>query len=310
MRSNEDSGFKWGPFNLQGPRPWILKTEAWGGSVKYPYSRPKISQQITDVDLTQPIIHKGNDFACFTHFRDYPSDTQVYFWDNCLLPQFMQTSGANPTGTKTWTRIVYKSQFPGRFTGTERDLQLNEQRVNREIQRQGQGTWQDTVKRPWLKTSKTRCLLALPSEECLIHYYQQTLDDLVKAVTTQCESLGYDLVIRPKVDRRRRSQNTLEDQCRAENISVVIGVHSAVAHEAVNLGMAYVALGQHPLALIATSWREFTRGEILWPTEEAVDQRTRELLLTVYSKHELLEGTWSLSPGCELLEPITTWRLL
>jgi hypothetical protein len=222
----------------------------------------------------------------------------------------MQTSGANPSGTKTWTRIVYKSQFPGRFTGTEQDLHSHELRVNREIQRQGHGTWQDSVKRPWLKISKTKCLLALPSEECLSHYYGQSLDDVVKAVTKAAEDLGYELVIRPKVDRRRRSQNTLEDQCRAENISVVIGVHSAVAHEAVNLGMAYVALGQHPLGLVATSWAEFTRGEILWPTEELVDRRTRELLLTVYSKHELLEGTWSHALGCELLEPITTWRLL
>lgn len=314
-RGQDDSGWRWGPFELTGDRPWSLKADFLGGQVSYPYPDfiAKQSQHISQCTGTGAIICKGNHVQHFTHPGDYV-DREWYYWDNCLLPQFMMPNPANPRGEKVWTRLVYKSPFPGRYRGTDDQLRDREQKINDMLSEQAKTamTWQDLCL-PSLKPRHTRpcVLLCLCSEQMPQLYYGVSLKEIQQAVDTVCQKRGWQLITRPKPSRKAR----LGDQSIGAWIDqyqpmTCIGIHSAIGAECLALGVPYVSMGLHALDTLATTWHEFQRGEFRQPQRRQVERRFLELLCVSRNKtQELLTGTWSLDRYEQNFEPLTEWRI-
>ncbi len=320
MKSDQDSGFRWGPFELhdqeqfKGRRP--LYIEQKGGCVHYPYAvdpNNKRSHHISEVDTSKPIIHKGNHFGHFTHFRDYPEDCEVYFWDNCLLPQLMYRNEANPAGDKNWTRIVYRSTMPGWVHSTEDRLQWHEDRVNARLQKDSRGqiqSWRDIIRIETRQTEGDRVLLALPSDNALLHWYGVSRSTIIEKTQAVCDRWGWQLVIRDKPQRRdRENGGSIQDQLRADRYRCMVTVNSASAIEALCLGVPVVALGAHSLGTQAMTWELFEKNWFCPPVVEWVDLRIRQLLCLTWHKDELLDGTWALSPETGNTEPFNQWEI-
>lgn len=320
MKSDQDSGFRWGPFEIhddpkfEGRRPLYIQQK--GGCVHYPYkvwSNQKESQHISQVDTTKPIIHKGNHFGHFTHARDYPDGTEWYFWDNCLLPQLMYKTEANPEGAKQWARIVYKSTMPGQCRFTEHDLDQHEYRVNSRIRQITGGrinSWEELCPIKTRPTEGDRVLLALSSDQALWHWYGLTPRDIESRVRSVCDRWGWQLDLRLKPDRRSRENGgSIRDQLRAQTYRCVVTLNSAAAIECLAEGVPVVALGAHSLNTMITPWQEFEKNWFCPPVEEWVRHRMREMLCLTWHKDELLDGSWSLSRQTQQVEPFNRWSI-
>lgn len=317
MKSDSDSGFRWGPFNLEGARPWRLRIQQRGGSVVYPYPdrEPKVSQHISDCDTTKPIIHKGNHFSQFTHPRDYPPNCEFYFWDNCLLPQLMYRTEANPTGTKQWTRIVYRSTVSIDNQATESELDLHERRVNDRLRHMSGGrtqSWRDVIKilRPCEPRGRT-ILLALSSDNAIQHYYGVTNQELEQRVRSVCQRRGWLLDIRRKPARAAREQGgSITDQLLSKDYYGVVCTHSALAIEAICAGTPVVGLGATAIRGSTSRWWEFEADYFLAQVAPLhVEQRIQQLLCHTWHKDELMAGTWSQSPDLTRHTPYTDWEI-
>lgn len=314
---DDDSGWKWGPFEIWGAKPWSLRIQQRGGTIYYPYhtNREKQSQHLRAVNQQRPIIVKGNHVGDFTHPRLFEQTTEWYYWDNCLLPQLMQPNVANPSGSKIWTRLVYQGVFPGRFLGTESDLEQAEHRVNRLIQAESGGLqvrWQDIVKiRPLEAQPQRRLLFCLPSLDIPWLYYHTAMNTVLESVRQTARDLDYELIIRHKPARQqRRGAGSIDHELEQGQYCAVIGIHSAIGIEVTSRLVPYIALGQHSLDTLAWSLEDLREDRIQSPDPQQVLQRQRELLLTTRSKtQELLTGTWSLDNDEKLLEPRQDWRL-
>lgn len=195
--NKDDSGFRWGPFEIHGPKPWPLQIQQTGGSVYYPYDyhprRAKQSHGPTDADLSQPIIMKGNYFENFTHARDL-GDAEFYYWDNCLLPQLMYHNAANPHGDKDWTRLVYRSTAPAGITATEGELEQHLNRVNSQIKRISQGSksslWDILPVKP-VTVRGTKILVCLSAQLTISRWYNENLADLRRRIESWAQPRGY-----------------------------------------------------------------------------------------------------------------------
>lgn len=319
MKSDQDSGFRWGPFEIrddpsfQGRRP--LRIQQKGGCVYYPYAQDlgKVSQHISDVNTEKPIIHKGNHFGHFTHARDYPSHCEWYFWDNCLLPQLMYRTEANPEGGKQWARIVKGSTMPGWITVSEDRQQYHSDRINDRLKSMSQGKirdWQQLCRIETRPTGGRRVLLALSSELAVKHWYGLSSTEVEKRVREVCDRWGWHLDIRPKPDRRSREQgHSIQDQLQSLDYRCVVTVNSTAAIECLSLGVPVVALGAHNIASQCTPWKLFERNWFCPPVPEWVRLRQQQLLALTWHKQELLDGTWALSPEVQCAEPFTKWSL-
>ena len=318
MKSDSDSGFRWGPFNLQGSPPWPLRIEQWGGSVIYPHTvsdQGKQSHDLSQVDTTKPIIHKGNHFTNFTHPRDYPPDCQWYFWDNCLIPQLMYCTEANPTGTKQWTRVVYRSTVAVDNQCTESELEAHERRVNDRLRFLSGGrttSWRDVVKihRPCEPRGRT-ILLALSSDNAIQHYYGVTNQELIRRVQAVCQRRGWALDTRSKPSRAQREHGgSITDQLLAKDYYAVVCTHSAAAIEILCAGTPCVGLGATALHGSTSRWWEFEMDYFLAQVaQEHIELRIQHLLAHTWHKEELLRGDWSLSPDLQRHTPYDRWDI-
>lgn len=313
---NDDSGFRWGPFNLRGPRPWPLQIEAQGGSVIYPYrdsNKRKHSHGPRAVDPRLPIIMKGNFFEDFTHIREF-ANSEVYYWDNCLLPQFMYQNPVNPNGSKVWCRLVRGSTAPGSFTVTDSNLREQETRVNDWCHRESRGrihNWREIcpVHRP-VRPRGRRVLFCLSQTQTLAHYYGEARAEIQQQIQTICNTQGWELIIRDKRDRRHREQHSLRDQLLSEDFVCAICTHSAAALEILATGTPVVALGANVAHQLSTTWQEFREGHIRSVDHAQVDDQMRRTLTTVFHKQELLSGSWSSINIDQYYKPYTEWRLI
>lgn len=313
---NDDSGFRWGPFNILGPRPWPLRIQQQGGSVYYPYRdthRQKHSHGPRAVDPTLPIIMKGNFFEDFTHIRDFAL-SEVYYWDNCLLPQLMYTNPANPRGSKVWCRLVQGSTAPGGYTGSDQQYQEHQLRVNDWLQRESQGQVRDwreicRVYRP-VRSRAPRVLLCLSQFQTLQHYYGESRSDIEQAVREICYQRNWQLVIRDKRDRRHREQHSLTDQLLSEDYHCAICTHSAAALEILATGTPVVSLGAEVAHHLSTTWSEFRDGAVREASKEEVEAQMLKTLSTVFHKQELLSGSWSQVNITTCYDPYDQWRLI
>jgi len=288
MNRDYDSGFRWGPFEIQdqgtGLRP--LRIQQWGGCVRYPYepSEVKHSQHISQVNTLRPIIHKGCHYGSeFTHPRDYPDHTEWYFWDNCLIPEY-QTPPHDQPG-KNWCRLVFRGCFPGDYLGRDQDLTEHEHRVTDRLGH----TWDQRLQFRENRSRGSRVLLCLSTESMSPSYYGHTQSEIIQRVQGECQRQGLDLHLRPKQPRniRRRLEDQLEGEWRC-----VIASHSAIVGESLKLGYPTVSLGQSAYPRECLTWPEFCEGGTLTLDPQRVRQRTRELLALTWHKRELLEGTW------------------
>lgn len=312
---NDDSGFRWGPFNLSGPRPWPLRIQQQGGAVIYPYrdqGREKRSHGPRAVDPNLPIIMKGNFFEDFTHIRQFAA-SEVYYWDNCLLPQLMYENPANPRGAKVWCRLVQGSTAPGLYTQTEPEIQAHETRVNDWLRRESRDRvrdWRDLcrVYRP-VKSRSRRVLLCLSQTLTLQAYYGESRSEIEQRIREVCQSQGWELVIRHKRDRRHRQQHSLTDLLLREQFHLVICTHSAAALEILATGTPVMSLGAECSHHLSTTWQEFCQGEVRECTEQQVLDQMRQTLCTVFHKQELLSGSWS-QVNINCYRPYDQWRLL
>ena len=312
---NDDSGFRWGPFNLRGPRPWPLRIQQQGGAVIYPYQdqhRTKRSHGPRAVDPNLPIIMKGNFFEDFTHIRDF-SDREVYYWDNCLLPQLMYMNPANPRGNKVWCRLVRGSTAPGLYTQTDTEIELHETRVNEWLQKESQGvtrSWSEVcrVYRP-VKSRAPRVLLCLSQTLTLQAYYGESRSELEQEIRKICDSQGWELTVRFKRDRRYREQHSLTDLLMREPFHIAICTHSAAALEILATGTPVMSLGAECSHHLSTSWDQFCAGVVRECTEQEVYDQMRRTLSTVFHKQELLSGSWS-QVNINCYRPYDQWRLL
>lgn len=319
MKSDQDSGWRWGPFvmvddpKFQGRRP--LYTQQKGGCVHYPYQGPwkeKHSQHISQVDTTKPIIHKGNHFSHFTHPRDYPPDCEFYFWDNSLLPQLMQPR-EHYEDCLSWARICYRSTMPGWVPATEAELDQHESRINHRLRLQSQGwitDWRQLIEIRRRATGGRQVLLLLPSENALHYYYGWRSAELTAKIHEACRKINLELVVRSKPTRRDRNEgNTVARQLSGGDYRCVITVNSAAAIESLCLGYPTVCLGAHQLAQLSTPWEEFSKNWFCPPEPQFVEQRCRQLLTQTWHKQELLEGSWALSPLTAQTEPYQGWEI-
>ena len=313
--NKDDSGFKWGPFSIVGPKPWRLQIQQLGGSVLYPHehhpSRAKISHGPRDVDLSLPVIMKGNYFEAFTHARDLEA-TDWWYWDNCLLPQLMTPSPANPRGEKVWCRLVYKSTAPQEFQGTEQALEQEEQRVNYWIRRESQGRqgdWRDSVRIEFTGRTSRRVLVCLSSTQLLSHWYGEDLSELRQRVLRVCQLRGWEPVFRDKPPRnQRQGTQSLGHQLRSEPWRCVICTHSAAPAEVIEQGIPCVALGAQAIGELATTWQEFTEDQLRTYTRDQALQALRRILPLTRHKQELLTGSWSQDYQC-LHQAYDKWTL-
>lgn len=318
-QKDDDSGFKWGPFNIEGPKPWRLKIVSWQGSVVYPYLNPtfrhKVSHGPHQFRQDQPVICKGNNMGDFTHPDIYNTACEWYYWDNSLLPQFMNPCAANPRGDKIWTRLVYRGIFPGRYLGTEQELAEREHKVNELIRQLANGVrhrWQDVVRIDYVDyRPRRRILLCLPSADIPWHYYRQPMNLIIEHIRQLALHKGWELVVRHKPARRNRlGQASIDYELLHGQYLAVIGIHSAIGAEVLARGVPYVALGQHAMGSLAFSLDDLVEEQVYQVDLASVYQRFRELLLLTRSKPlELLTGTWSLDNYEKLFEPLTTWRI-
>lgn len=299
--TDNDSGFRWGPFNLQGTEPWRLLTEQRGGSVIYPYkstSTQKHSQHITDIDQRLPVIHKGNHFTKFTHPRDYDRTCDWFWWDNCLLPQIMDL-----TDDKQWTRIVFRGCFPDEITITDRELTEHiytiESRIGHSLE--------TVVPQHTARSDGRRVLYLEPNPNPLWHYYGVSQAELRRGIEIECLRQGLELVVRSKPSRPQRRQDPLRELLRQKWHSVIT-VHSAATAEVVASGLPCVQLGQGAYPRETMSWPQFCAGVLFVSTESQRQQRTRELAISVWHKQQLLEGTWQ-PQIVRQSQPQTLWNL-
>lgn len=319
MKSDKDSGFKWGPFEIhdtpkfRGRRP--LVTQQKGGCVYYPYEpRPdfKYSQDISQVDTSRPIIHKGNHYERFTHPRDYPEGCEWYFWDNCLLPELMYRSPANPEGGKYWARVVPGSMMPGWVYAQDTDLDYHSRRVTDLVRFHAankQIVWQDLAPVRTRQTQGHKVLLALPSPNNLHYLSGGTIQTLINRVQAVCDRWGWSLVTRSKPSRRSRENGgSIREQLRQGDYRCVVTVNSASGIECLAEGVPVVALGLHSLGSLATTWQEFESNSLAPPVREFVELRQLQLLTMTWHKDELIDGTWHTHPRLTT-EPNNTWNL-
>lgn len=314
--SLDDSGFRWGPFNILGDKPWRLQIQQQGGSVYYPYQshsrRAKVSHGPTDADLSKPIIMKGNHFEQFTHERDLAS-AEWYYWDNCLIPQLMSPSAANPTGHKDWTRLVYKSTAPEQITATDSELAQHLARVNEHIHRISTGAshslW-DVVPIKPVTVRGTRILVCLSAQLTISNWYAESLADLRARIELWAEPRGYTVEYRDKQSRQHRTgTRSLTHQLLAQDYRFVICTHSASALEVLATGTPVVALGAEAAHDLNTPWHKMLNDELTTPTADDIHNQILRILPTVWHKQELLTGDWSLSYSTDCQTPYHRWRL-
>ena len=314
--NKHDSGFKWGPFNIQGPRPWPLKIQQQGGAVYYPYPyhprRDKVSHGPLDADLTQPIIMKGNHFEQFTHARDL-KDAEWYYWDNCLLPQLMYPSAANPHGDKDWTRLVYQSTAPAEITATEGELDQHLARVNEHIHRISNGaksTLWDIVPVKPVRVRGTRILVCLSAQLTISKWYDESLAELRNRIESWAHPRGYTVEYREKLPRnKRQGTSSLTHQLTEQDYRFAVCTHSASALEVLATGTPVVALGAEAAHTLNTTWQQMQNDQLTTPTEDDVRSQILRILTTVWHKQELLTGDWSLSYNSQGQRPYTKWKL-
>lgn len=314
--NKDDSGFRWGPFNIQGPRPWRLQIQQLGGSVYYPYPyhprRTKISHGPLDADLAQPIIMKGNYFEAFTHAQDL-AGAEWYYWDNCLVPQLMYPSPANPHGDKHWTRLVYKSTAPAEITATEGELDQHLHRVNEQIRRISYGSaktiWDIIPVKP-VRVKGTRILVCLSAQLTISKWYNENLADLRNQIESWALARGYTVEYRNKTARKHRvGAQSLEHQLLNNDYRFAVCTHSAAALEVLATGTPVVALGAEAAHGLNTPWTKMLNDELTTPTEDDIRSQILRMLTTVWHKQELLTGDWSLSYNTNSQQPYTKWTL-
>ena len=314
--NQEDSGFRWGPFNIQGDKPWRLKIQQLGGSVYYPYEykarEVKISHGPRDADLSLPIIMKGNHFEAFTHARDLET-AEWYYWDNCLIPQLMSRSEANPTGNKDWTRLVYKSTAPERITASDGELSQHLARVNHHIHRISNGhsrsLWDVVPVKP-VTVRGTRILVCLSAQLTISKWYAESLADLRARIESWAHPRGYSVEYRDKQSRQHRTgTRSLTHQLLTNDYRFVICTHSASAIEILATGTPVVALGAEAAHDLNTPWTKMLNDELTTPTADDIQNQILRLLPTVWHKQELLTGDWSMSYNSQCQQPYTRWKL-
>ena len=317
-----DSGFRWGPFEIHDHprhddrRP--LKIKQKDGCVYYPHEypstalNPKRSHGPCDVDLSKPIIMKGNHFEDFTHARDLDAAPEWYYWDNCLLPQFMDHPDL-PQG-KHWCRLVYRSAFPWEILPTEQSIEQDTTRINHLLTKHSQGRitdWQQIIEvRPMQFQDSKTVLLCESQANTLWAWYGKTPQEIRAAVQRVCDKKGLTLEVRPKPSRPSRTgERSLWHQLTTKSYHAVVCTHSAAAIEALCSGTPVVALGAHAVKRMSTSWQDFEHGYMVMPCREHILWRCQQLLTTVYHKDELLSGTWSRNYDPSLQEPYNNWSI-
>ena len=314
--NKDDSGFRWGPFEIHGEKPWPLRIQQLGGSVYYPYDyhprRTKISHGPCDADLSKPIIMKGNHFDAFTHARDLGL-AEWYYWDNCLIPQLMYRNAANPHGDKDWTRLVYRSTAPSEITATDSELAQHLSRVNETIRRISSGAksslWDILDVKP-VTVRGTRILVCLSAQLTISRWYNENLADLRHKIESWAQARGYTVEYREKLARNQRTgTRSLTHQLLNEDYRFVVCTHSASALEVLATGTPVVSLGAEAAHSLNTPWSKMLNDELTLATEDDVRGQILRILTTVWHKQELLTGDWSLSYNRQCQQPYTKWQL-
>ncbi len=307
----EDSGFRWGAFDLRGERPWSLRITQHGGSVIYPYPvtpGQKQSQHVRSC-AAGSIIVKGNWREDHSHPKQY-EHLDSYYWDNPLLPQLI-TEPRPTKATDWWCRLVYGGPFPGRYLGGDAELLKRERAVNEMLQQLGQASsWRDLITVNDFGWESNTVVWLRPHSEVLEWYYGETRDTVEQRLRDRCLEFGYTFEVRPKPSRPQRfGSHSLYEYCRQRRPRCVVGVHTAAAAEVLAAGTEFVAIGQTAFEGMTTSLAKI-RANYPPPSKEQVLRRCRELLLTTRNKGlELLEGQWSLDLYERLFERQTRWHI-
>jgi hypothetical protein len=255
---------------------------------------------------------KGNHFEAFTHARDLAS-AEWYYWDNCLVPQLMMPSAANPHGEKHWTRLVYRSTAPEAITAPEGELAQHLLRVNEQIRRISNGSansiWDIIPVKP-VRVKGTRILVCLSAQLTISKWYDESLADLRARIESWAEPRGYTVEYREKTARKHRvGTESLEHQLLNNDYRFVICTHSASALEVLTTGTPVVALGAEAAHTLNTPWTKMLNDELTTPTADDIRSQITRMLTTVWHKQELLTGDWSLSYNKASQTPYTKWRL-
>jgi hypothetical protein len=255
---------------------------------------------------------KGNHFEQFTHARDL-KDAEWYYWDNCLLPQLMYPSAANPHGDKDWTRLVYQSTAPAEITATEGELDQHLARVNEHIHRISNGaksTLWDIVPVKPVRVRGTRILVCLSAQLTISKWYDESLAELRNRIESWAHPRGYTVEYREKLPRnKRQGTSSLTHQLTEQDYRFAVCTHSASALEVLATGTPVVALGAEAAHTLNTTWQQMQNDQLTTPTEDDVRSQILRILTTVWHKQELLTGDWSLSYNSQGQRPYTKWKL-
>jgi hypothetical protein len=255
---------------------------------------------------------KGNHFEQFTHARDLDS-AEWYYWDNCLIPQLMYQSAANPYGDKAWTRLVYKSTTPEQITATDSELQQHLNRVNDHIHRishsRSRSLWDIVPVKP-VRVRGTRILVCLSAQLTISKWYDADLADLRNRIESWAKPRGYSVEYREKTARKSRvGTQTLTHQLLTNDYRFVVCTHSASALEVLATGTPVVALGAEAAHDLNTPWHKMLNDELTTPTEDEVRSQILRILPTVWHKQQLLTGDWTLSYSTDCQTPYNKWKL-
>jgi len=285
-------GYGFGVYTLVGQPPWRLWRTDRGGSVRVSTDRAQTrGQHVRDCERG-PLLWRGNAFLNFTHPRDMQG-REYWYWDNPLLPQFSGPSRACTEPRKFYNRLVYRGLFPDRLPVL---TEACEQRINANLRQTGTvSRWQDCFEPRDCDLSGDTVVLALPTQQCLTHYYRVTEHRLIETVQRVCASKALRLRIRRKPtpqEKYHRSRAEWQYRRRPEDLCVV-GVHSAIGMEVLEQGVPYVALGGHGCGGLATTWQEFVENRVRAHTVTEFMQWCSQLITQTWLRADLTEGAWS-----------------
>jgi len=283
-----DSGWGWGPWNLKGDSPWSLYSQHAGGQV---LSKPrtawgKPTGLAHDLDQARPWVHKGNDFQHWSNPNLYRQDKESlwFFWDNSLA--------TGELSSKEWTRIVPRSQMPGRV-----EESLAQQSLARIVRDCPQ--WQQP--RAHKPRPQSNLVVVLePSAQVCWHYLGLSLDQLRTRLRAWCQehTQGLELEFQPKLSRKQRQPLAARLN---RDLWAVVSLQSAAGLEVELLGHRSVELVLGSGTGVNPSVTSLKKPLLSQPEE--IEQRYREILAVTWPKTDLLSARWSQEPWWEGIEP-------
>lgn len=276
-----DSGYKWGCFDLVKPEPYRFMNEEQGGSVRAPRpkgAKHKPSQHLSDCDDYSDKIVKGHDYTRWTApWQLQSSGCRWWFWDNPLIPQL------TPHTDKSWTRLVQGGHFPFQSEDSLGDPTAALARF-REITGEH---LRDRIPVRAVRPGDSRTVLwAESSDNNHRHYLGLSTEELYKLIERECHRQGLKLERRPKLSRGQR------DPIDPSPYRCVVVSHSAIETEVLCLGRPVVRIGQGTMGKLATTWREFTEGQLKSAREDQVLTRVEQLMACTAYKKDLFTGHW------------------